>query len=525
MNTIVGAIHLGGFVSLPRDYLKTRLGLNTITTGWEFLRLKYAKHFGFGLEVRGASPDFKNPQALRDTAMEAVRLALAYYGDMLIEADVQVKEKTLSREDTLVSGYQIDFTLPWDFSRPVLIEIDYDRKNRSYRVMGVSYNHLIDGVPLALYIHLIHNHIVLGEASFLCQSKRTFTDPYRFHRTPAAAVPDQKGWLELDTMNDSHLLPVGAQIDVSESNILRLRKKIIRDTGLEISNSSIEIALLGLEMGMTWATNYIAQGHMNPEGRVDIQKGYHGLGIVRTQYYNRIKNADPLTQYRWICDVMKDSYGEMKLERKGMGRASRFYTRYRRIANIMVDLFDRRISYNDVMSVAGTQLLGSNLNGIDYGVPLFVGGITPDDMRFIFIPSHGEHHEKTKIERAKRSLETHVTEVSFSCGPKITGKNGRSIVYKSLKISAWKARDILLNWGHDPREILSLTPEERIRQVFIETYRPDAPELGRIEARATQYLDLPDTKETHQKSSPGKRLKLYHHRRYSASSSSRAIRM
>jgi len=516
MNTIVGAIHLGGFVSLPRDYLKTRLGLNPITTGWEFLRLKYAKHFGFGLEVRGASPEFTNLHALRESAMEAVSLALVHYGDMLIEADVQVKEVTLSPEDTLVTGYQIDFTLPWNFSRPVLIEIDYDRKNRSYRIMGVSYNHLIDGVPLALYIHLIHNHIVLGDASFLCQSKRTFTDPYRFHRTPAAAVPDKKGWLELDIINDAHLLPVGAQIDTSDSNILRLRKKISRDTGLEISNSSIEIALLGMELGMDWATNYIAQGYVNPEGRVDIQKGYNGLGIVRTQNYRRMKNTDPLTQYRWICNAMKESYDEMKLERKGMGRASVFYTRYRRIAKILVDLFDRRISYNDVMSVAGTQLLGSNLNGIDYGVPLFVGGITPDNMRFIFIPSHGEHHEKTKIERAKRSLETHVTEVSFSCGPKITGSSGRSMVYKSLKISAWKARDILLDWGYDSREILSLTPEERIRRVFIEMYRPDAPALGRIEARAAHYLNLTDTPMTQKKPSPVKRVKSHRHRRYSA---------
>lgn len=490
MNAIVGAIKAGGVVSFPRHYIKTRLGLNTITTGWEFLRLKYAKHFGFGIEVRGTAPDFKSPDAIRSSAMEAMRLALTHYGDMLIEADVQVKEGRLFSDDDIVSGYHIDFNLSWDFSKPVLIEIDYDRKNRSYKIMGVVYNHLIDGVPLALYIHLVHNHLVLGDASFLNQSTRTFTNPYRFHLAPAATRPNKKGWLKLNHFDDSHLLPVGSQIDVTNSNILRLRNKMVRDTGLNVSISSIETALLGMEMGITWATEYIAQGHMNPEGRVDIQKGYNGLGIVRTQYNDIIKKSDPLTQYRWICNVLKDSFGEMKLERIGMGRSSRFYEKYRRISTFFVDLFDRRISYDNVMSVAGTQLLASNLNGIDYGVPIFVGGIGPDDTKFIFIPSHGEHNKKTQIERAKRSLETHVTEVSFSCAPKIRESKGRSVVYKSLKISARKAHDILLDWGYDPGKIMSLSPGERIRQVFMDAYRPDAPNMGRIEKRAALYLNF-----------------------------------
>ena len=180
----------------------------------------------------------------------------------------------------------------------------------------------------------------------------------------------------------------------------------------------------------------------------------------------------------------------MKLERIGKGHASTFYARYRRIPNYFANFMESRLNYTRIMSVAGTQLIGSNLNGVDYGVPLFVGGIRPDDMRFIFIPAHGEHKKMIRVERAKRSLETQLTEVSFTCGPKIKESNGRSVVYKSLKISAQKAYDILLDWGHDPEKIMSLSPSERVKQVFIEAYRPDNPLLGRIERRAEVYLNL-----------------------------------
>jgi hypothetical protein len=490
MNAIVGAIHLGGFVATPRDYITTKLGLDKTTTAWEFLRSKYAKHFGFGLEVRGSSPDFESAMAIRHRAIEAVDLALKHYGDMLIKADIQVKEGRLDAEDHMVTGYDIDFTLDWDYSKPVLIEITYDRQNRSYRIMSLVYNHVIDGVPLALYTHLIHNHLVLGNASLLRQSKRTFPAVYKFHLWDSGTLPDKKGWLRLNCLGESDLLPIGSQIDVTSSNILKLRNKIALEIGQNVSNSSVEIALLSLEMGITWATDYIAQGHLNSKRQVDVQKGYRGLGIVRTYLTEEIGNADPLTQYRWIRDAVKDAAGEMHLERTGKGQNSIFYAQYRKINRFFVNLFDRRISHKDVMAVAGTQLIGSNLNGIDYGVPLFVDGITPDDMKFIFIPSHGEHNDKTKDERAKRSLTTHVTEVSFACGPKIKESNGRSIVYKSLKVLPQKADQILLNWGHAPDKIKSLSQTEKVKQVFMDAYRPDNPTLGRIEKRAELYLGL-----------------------------------
>jgi hypothetical protein len=490
MDAIVGAIHLGGIVSTPRDYITTKIGVDKATTAWEFLRSKYAKHFGFGMEVRGCSPDFKSARAIRDTAMDAVGIALKHYGDILIEADVQVREDSLLAEDNLVIGYQIDFSLDWDFSKPVLIEIIYDRKSRSYRIMSLVFNHLIDGVPLALYTYLIHNHLVLGDTSFLSQTKRTFSVPYKIRQWDSETLPNKERWLRLNCLRESDLFPIGSQIDVTNSNILRLRNKIARDIGQNVSNSSIEIALLCLEMGITWATDYIAQGCLNSESRVDIQKGYHGLGMVRTRVLDEIGNADPLTQYRWICNAVKDASGEMRLERTGKGQASRFYTQYRKIALFLVNLFDRRINHSSVMAVAGTQLIGSNLNGIDYGVPLFVGGISPDNTRFIFIPSHGEHNNKTKVERSKRSMETHVTEVSFACGPKIKESNGRSVVYKSLKILPQKANNILLEWGHAPEKIKPLSLPERVKQVFNEAYRPDNPTLGRIEKRAAMYLDL-----------------------------------
>lgn len=490
MNAIVRAINIGGIVAAPRYYIIIKLGLAKATTAWEFLRMKYAKHFGFGIEVRGSSPYFNGIDSIRRTAMEAVSLAIKHYGDMLVDADVQVKEGRLFSEDDLVTGYNLDFSLDWDFSKPVLIEITYDGESRSYRIMGLVFNHMIDGVPLALYLYLLHNHLIMGERSFLRQSKRRFFAPYRLHQGAAGSKPDKKGWTKLNYFDESHLYPVGSQIDVTGSNILKLRKKISKEIGREVSNSSVEIALLSLEMGINWTTDYIAQGHLTPERRVDVQRGYHGLGIVRTHLSDEIRNADPRTQYEWICNTLKHASGEMQLERFGKGSASRFYARYRKIPEFFINLFDRRINYESVMSVAGTQLIGSNLNGIDYGVPLFVGGIRPDDMRFIFVPSHGEHGKKTRVERAKRSLETHVTEISFSCGPKITGSNGRSVVYKSLKISPQKAHAMLLDWGYDPEQVASLSPPERVRQVFIDAYRPDAPAQGRIEKRAAQYLNL-----------------------------------
>lgn len=490
MNAIIGAINLGGIVSTPRDYITTKLGLDKTTTAWEFLRSKYAKHFGFGLEVRGSSPDFESAMVIRHRAIEAVDLALKHYGDMLIKADIQVKEGCLCEEDNMVTGYDIDFSLDWDYSKPVLIEITYDRAKRSYRIMSLVYNHVIDGVPLALYTHLIHNHLVLGNASFLSQSKRTFPVSYKFHLWDSGTLPDKKGWLRLNCLNEFDLFPIGSQVDVTDSNILKLRNKIAQEIGQNVSNSSVEIALLSLEMGITWATDYIAQGDQNSKRQVDVQKGYRGLGIVRTYLAEEIGNADPLTQYRWIRDAVKEASGEMHLERDGKGQNSRFYTQYRKINRFFVNLFDRRISHQDVMAVAGTQLIGSNLNGIDYGVPLSVGGVIADDMRFIFIPSHGEHNNKTKDARAKRSLTTHVTEVSFACAPKVKASNGRSKVYKSLKILPQKADNILLDWGHAPDEIKSLSQTQRVKQVFIDAYRPDNPTLGRIEKRAELYLGL-----------------------------------
>ncbi len=489
MNAIVGAIHLGGFVSTPRDYITTKLGLAKTKTAWEFLRSKYAKHFGFGIEVRGSAPEFESTREMRRRVMEAVDLALKHYGDMLIKADVQVKEGRLRAEENMVTGYDIDFSLDWDFSKPVLIEITYDRQNRSYRIMSLVYNHVIDGVPLALYTYLIHNHLILGKASLLSQSKRTFPASYKFHLWDSKTLPDKKGWLRLNCLDESDLFPVGSQIDVTNSNILKLRNKIATEIGQNVSNSSVEIALLSLEMGITWATDYIAQGEQNTRRQVDVQKGYRGLGIVRTHVADEISNADPLTQYEWIRDAVKNAAGEMQLERTGKGHNSRFYMQYRKINRFFVNLFDRRISHKDVMAVAGTQLIGSNLNGIDYGVPLTVGDVIPDDMRFIFIPSHGEHNDKTKDARAKRSLTTHVTEVSFACGPKVKESNGRSVVYKSLKILPQKAHDILLDWGHAHDEIKFLSQAQKVKQVFMDAYRPDNPARGRIEKRAALYLD------------------------------------
>jgi len=490
MSALVKVIYYGGMFSYPRDYVTRKLGLNGVTTGWEFLRLKYAKHFGFGLGVKGGAPDFGTADALKAAVEQAIELSLMHYGDMLIDADVQVKEGVLPSEDDIIIGYQIDFSLPWDFSKPILIEITYDRKNRSYKIMGVVHSHMIDGVPMALYVYLIHNHLMLQENSLLSQSKRTFSVPYQFHKKAVKTPLGQDDWQFLRSFDDASLIPVGSQIDVTDSNVPKLKKKIAQEMGCNISTSTLEVILLSLETGTTWATDYIAQGSLNLERLVDIQKGYKGLGIVRMEVSDQIRRAERPVQYQWICGTLCDASEEMKRERQAKGWASRFYDRYRRVPSPIVDLFDRRIDYDDVMAIAGTQIISSNLNGVDFGVPVFVAGLTPNDVKLYFIPSHGEHNQKTQIERARRSLETHVTEISFSCGPKTTLNDGTSELYKSLKIYPKKASELLLNWGHAPEKVNTMSLEEKVKQLFIKAYRPDAPAQGRIEKRAAQYLNL-----------------------------------
>lgn len=63
------------------------------------------------------------------------------------------------------------------------------------------------------------------------------------------------------------------------------------------------------------------------------------------------------------------------------------------------------------------------------------------------------------------------------------------MVYKSLKILPQKAHDILLDWGHADDEIKSLTQAQKVKQVFMDAYRPENPTRGRIEKRAALYLD------------------------------------
>jgi hypothetical protein len=490
MSALVKAIYYGGMISYPQDYLIRKLGLNRVTTGWEFLRLKYAKHFGFGLGIKGRAPDFDTIDTLKAAAEQAIQLSLIHYGDMLIDADVRVIEDALDFEDDIEIGYQIDSNLPWDFSKPILIEITYDKKNRSYKIMGAVHSHMIDGVPMALYVFLIHNHLMLGENSLLSRSERTFSVPYDFHKRAVKTPLGQDDWQFLHSFDDSSLIPVGSQIDVTDSHIPKLRRKIAHETGCSISTSTLEVILLALETGTAWATDYIAQGSVNPQGLVDIQKGYNGLGIIRIEVSDQIRKAGPPAQYQWICGILCDASEEMKRERQAKGWASRFYDRYRRIPSPIVNLFDRRINYSEVMAIAGTQIISSNLNGVDFGVPVFVAGITPNDIKYSFIPSHGEHDKTTQIERARRSLETHVTEISFSCGPKTALNDGRSVIYKSLKIYPKKASELLLNWGHAPEKVNTLSLEEKVKQLFIEAYRPEAPAQGRIEKRAAQYLNL-----------------------------------
>lgn len=485
MGIIPQLIHLGGIVGYPRDVILRNIDANRPETGWEFLRMKYAKHFGFGLEVRGTAPRFAGIDEIAALAREGITIALKRYGDMLVDPDVLAYEGALPPEGAVMIGYPVDLAADRDYTKPVLIDIVYDEAARSYRISGVVFDHVIDGVPLALLIQLVHNHLILRGDSYLSASTRDGGRRYRERAALRLGRLSRMSWDEIRHGTESSLPPVGAQIDVTGSAVVDLRSRIAIDTGTRIPVSAVELALAAMELGMDWCCDCVSQ--LKPGG---VQDGYQGLGFVRTFGYARIAELPAVEQYAALRRLLADAALETDRERGCEGSSSVLYDRYRRIPKFWVDLFDRRIGYDAVMSVAGTQLLGSNLNGVAYGVPVCVGGVDADSIRYFFIPSHSEHRGETRQARAARNLDTHVTEVSMCCAPRVTMRDGRRVMYKSIKAMPVIARRILARWGYDGAPSRPIHGIQAVEALYRELYRPDAPAEGRIERRARSLLGV-----------------------------------
>lgn len=477
MSIVPHLIHFGGIVGYPRDRLLRALNTDRPATGWDFLRKKYAKHFGFGLEVRGALPPCGDVYDMASCAREALQLARGRYGAMLADADVHVRAGALPPAEDLIAGYPVDLADGRDYSKPVLIDIIHDAAARSYRIGAVAYDHIIDGAPLALLVQLMHNHIVLRDDSLLARAGRSRETADRPPVPVRRGVLARERWERALAPSEESLFPVGGYLDVTDSAVVALRSRIAREIGAAVPVSSVELALAAFETGLNWASDCVAQ--LAPGG---IHDGYRGLGFVRTSGYAQAAGLPHRAQYDWLRGVLAWASAETDRERARRGSSSLLYERYRRIPAFWVDLFDRRIAYDDVMAVAGTQLLGSNLNGVDYGVPVHVGGIPAGALRYFFIPSHSEHHRETRRARAARNLETHVTEVSLSSAPFVTMGDGRRVMYKSTKASPATARRILAGWGRD--DDARRDGPAAVEALFRELYRPDRPSEGRIEQRA-----------------------------------------
>lgn len=489
MSILIPLIHFGGIVSYPQDRIMTALGLPRTATGWEHLRKQYARHFGVGLEVRGSFPLHEGPGGFAGRAREAVDMAIERFGDFLVNAHIRVVEGPLPDDRAIQVGYGMDLTIERDWERPILMEITLDRATSSCRIMALSCDHAVDGAPLMLLVQLVFHHLAFGSQSILPGIARRPLINYEARLRRLGMQSNRERWSELLRTDSDALVPAGGQIDCSRSAIVALRRRLAEIQGSHISLSSLETALVAMTFKLNWATEYIAQGESDARGLLAIQRGYHGLGMVRTMGWPRIMALPAQSRLEYLGRILTDSAQEIKQERQGMGRSSRFYNRYRRIPGFWTRLFDRRIPYGHVMAVAGTQLIGSNLNGVEYGVPLVAQSMRDGDHRFLFIPSHGEHGNETKEARMRRNLATQVTEVSFSCGPKVSDGSGHSMVYKSLKLSPATAARVLISWGANPRVVLDIPPLERVARVFHEAYRPDAPMEGKIERLAASLLN------------------------------------
>ncbi len=463
-----------------------KLGLIMPRSGWDSVKTNVIKNYEVGIEVKWNLPRFDGISEIEKLAREAVKLALQHYGDMLLDVDIKVKYGNLPDEKELRIGYQVDLHQERDFTKFIQMDINYDKQKNSYMIIAIVYRHIIDAIPVVLLIYLLHNHLVLKKNSYLnnCERIPDFSLREKFSRFRIKGTVEK--WKEVMPDDRDIFLSVGSRIDISKSNLYKLRRKIAKDVGMFVTSSSVELALLAIDMELNYASDCVAQGQINRRGRLDVQKGYNGLGFVHTKGYADIGKLNLNQQYSWLCNKLVESSKEMILEKDGKGKASILINRLGRIPDMHRRFFDKCANYDLIMDVSSSQILSSNLNGIYYGVPICIGNITPENIRFLGAPACPEHDSKIIEQRQSQGLKTEITEISFVCGEKI--KNS-CFVDKAIKTSKNVAIRILTRWGHDVNLLEGMTKIELVKKLFQETFRPDFPLEGRLEKLAGEFLN------------------------------------
>lgn len=486
-------VHVNGFLKAPGFFLMEKAGLVSPDYGWENIKIRYCKHFEVGLEVHGKAPLYTSIDSIEQRALQAIKLCRAHFSDIVIEPDLLVIEGSVSHSKEIHTGYRINFTEERDYSKPVMMDITWDRRKKSFRILVNVFDHFIDGVPALFLVNAVHHHLMMGKHSRLLSLTRTPATNYQKTADRFPLQPEKSRWVRLLYRQDNTLWPAGAPVDVTNSAITALRDRISRERGIRLSVSSLELALLAMETGMEYTTDYIARGETSDSGALDLTKGYRGLGMIQAKGYTDLQKMDSDDQYRELCTHLEGISDQLPLEKKGKGRSSVFYRRYGRARKFIVDFFEKRVTFKKVMTIAGTQCIGSNLNGVDTLFDVLTPGLTGEDVRYIFTASHGEFAPHIHKARQHRGLPLYATEISLACGPLTTDSEGGRNIYKSIKTSPEKAREILRRWSIHTAD---LDEDSLLVKLFNELYRPSAPLKGRIEKRAAVLLEAGRTSLT-----------------------------
>jgi hypothetical protein len=471
----------------PRVFIGEKLGLIMPQSGWDYIKTRIARNYEVGIEIRKGLPPFNSRSELEKLANEGLRLTLHHFGDFLVDACIKIREGPLWPDEGLRIGHYIDMEIERDYTKHIQIDIIYSKETNSYAIIAFVYKHMVDAVPVIFLLYHIHNYIILKEQSYIytCERKPAFNlgeklKKFRF-------TVDKQKWDFVLPKNNNTFLNVGAQVNIKNSNIRKLRRQIFLELGLPVSTSSLELALIGIDTGLNFALDCVAVGNKLINNKVDITGGYKRLAHVATRGYNGIDKLDPDGQYLWLLEILKESSAEMGKALAGKGKSAWMFDRIRNIPDYARLFSDTWSSYDCIMETAGSQLLGTNLNGVDYGVQLAVGSIKPEDIRGIGIPSNPEHTEKIKEIRNKKGLNADITEFVFAHGQLVKGTD---FVFKSIKTNKKVATEILRKWGEPVEGLDKLSLRELVVKLFNLMYQPSDPMEGRIEKLAGKYLKL-----------------------------------
>lgn len=486
MHLLRPLIHLGGILhSYKRASFLSRGQPGE--SGSDHLKRVHAKHFAGGIEVRSRFPGIPLDR-ISGRAREAVDLAKDLYADSLIGADLLVRESASAPDDAVRLGYPADLTAPRDFSARLLIDILVDRPRGWCSITGTVHEHAIDGVPLFFLLHVVLDHILAGGESHIARCRRVppFSLQRRLDDLGRRATRAQ--WLGLNADHDEAMIPAGARIDLSDSCIPRLQAHLRADRGVEVPCSMIEEGLLAVALGCDAVQDCVARFHGGSPAARGAAAGYDGVGLVRSRGYRAVADRGLERAAGDLADILVRGAAEVERERNGTGRTSVFLERYRRIPRSQKEFFEKRLSPAGVAVVAGHELQGSSLSGVDFGISFERYGFTGEDLGYTAFPSHAEHSPETLEARRQRGLQTGITRFSVLFSP-LSGLPGRRTMFKAIKCSPRAAAGFLQRLGASPEELARLSSRGAIRELYQRLYDPADPAAGRVETLARQFLE------------------------------------